>query len=68
MSVPIFKDVQLSGGSTADNEGGVEVYLTPSDGWVRVCPDGWYTTSAAVVCKQLGYETGQTVVFSRSQL
>ena len=67
-AVPIFKDVQLSGGSAADNEGGLEVYLTPSDGWVRVCPDGWVSADAEVVCRQLGYETGQTTVLSTSQL
>ena len=64
----MFGDVRLSGGSTENNVGGLEVYLNSVDKWVSVCLDGWDDEDAAVVCKQLGYETGTTVVYSISQL
>ena len=64
----MYGDVRLSGGSNENNVGGLEVYLNTIDGWVSVCLDGWDDEDAAVVCKQLGYETGTTVVYSISQL
>ena len=45
-------DVRLVGGSN-EREGTVEVCL--SGAWGTICSDGWGSTDAGVVCRQLGY-------------
>jgi len=44
----------LRGGTTA-REGRVEICL--GGVWGTVCDNGWGTTDARVVCRQLGYPT-----------
>ena len=46
-------DIRLRGGTTS-REGRVEMCLGV---WGTICDDGWSTSDARVVCRQLGYPT-----------
>ena len=49
-------DIRLAG-ANVPNEGRVEICM--NNVWGTVCDDGWDTTDATVVCRQLGYlDTG----------
>ena len=53
-------ELRLVGGNVP-NEGRVEICM--DNVWGTVCDDGWSSTDATVVCRQLGYSTqGQTLV------
>ena len=47
-------DIRLVG-SGVPNEGRVEICM--NNVWGTVCDDGWGSTDATVVCRQLGYST-----------
>ncbi|XP_061628246.1 neurotrypsin isoform X3 [Phyllopteryx taeniolatus] len=51
--------VRLVGG-TVGYEGRLEVFYHGQ--WGTVCDDGWTDSSTQVVCRQLGYRLGQTLV------
>ena len=51
-------DVRLVG-DTRNGYGAVQLF-DGSQGWITVCyDDTWSTVQADIVCRQLGYETGQ---------
>ena len=50
-------DVRLVG-STTNGQGAVEIYDQSSLKWYRVCPTGWTSSYASVVCQKLGYNSG----------
>ena len=47
-------DIRLARGGVP-NEGRVEICM--NNVWGTVCDDGWGSTDATVVCRQLGYST-----------
>eukprot|EP00731_Ephydatia_muelleri_P010229 Em0005g815a len=56
-------DVRLVGSPT-NGQGAVEIYDQASLKWYRVCPTGWTSSYASVVCQQLGYKTGVSTTYS----
>ena len=53
--------LRLAGGNI-DNEGRVE--MCESNEWGTICDDGWGSTDATVVCRQLGYLTTGIILIS----
>ena len=50
----VENEIRLRGGTTS-REGRVEICF--GGVWGTICDDGWGTTDARVVCRQLGYST-----------
>ena len=59
----IHGDIRLLDGVTS-YEGRVEVCR--NDEWGTVCDNGWNTSDAQVVCRQLGFETLGLLMLSRA--
>lgn len=53
-------ELRLVGGA-ADNIGRVEVYY--DNKWGTICDDSWHLRDGDVICKQLGYERAERVVY-----
>ncbi|XP_053711943.1 neurotrypsin [Synchiropus splendidus] len=51
--------VRLSGGA-GSHEGRLEVFYKGQ--WGTVCDDGWTDSNTQVVCRQLGYRSGETLI------
>ncbi|KAL5493877.1 hypothetical protein EMCRGX_G015111 [Ephydatia muelleri] len=58
-------DVRLVG-STTNGQGAVEMYSGEAQSWFSVCPTGWTSNDASVVCQLLGYQTGVSVIYRLS--
>ena len=52
-------DLRLTGGSN-EYEGRVEICM--NEVWGSICDNGWDSTDASVVCKQLQYQSIVTVI------
>lgn len=54
-------DIRLFGILT-NGVGAVEI-LTDQFGWTAICPDGWDSRDARIVCQSLGYDLGTAQTF-----
>ena len=58
---PSSGDIRLVDVSSSDHEGLVEMYFQHRGyRWSTLCTNDWDDKEAAVVCKQLGYNTGKS--------
>ena len=57
-------DIRLFGSGT-DGVGAVEIYISAVRDWVAICTDDdtWNDNVASILCRQLGYESGFTIIF-----
>ena len=60
-SSPFLGMIRLQGGDYS-NEGRVEVYCNGQ--WGTICSTGFSSTDANTICKQLGYDTYNSVQYS----